>query len=428
MARGSAASGPAEPERSHPRRLAAISALLLAASAINYMDRQTLANVAVRVSREFALDNEQYGRFEAWFGYAFAAGSLCFGVLADRVSVRWLYPAALAAWSAVGFATGFAADSGQLLVCRGLLGFFEAAHWPCALKTTQALLSTRGRTLGNGILQSGTSLGSILTPLVIWWLITRHGHSWRLAFQIVGLAGTVWIAAWMAATRADDFRIRPMGGDPVAVGLAGPGRKALAVLIVVTIINTVWQILRAWIPKILQEEHGYGETFTLWFTSGWFAVSDVGCIASGLFAWWLAGRGWSVKWSRTLTFALCCVPCLGLVAMPWLSAGAPLLAVILLAGAGALGMFPIYYSFTQDISRRHQGLVTGLASCVAWVASAWFQKPFGRLADDTESFSVGLAAVGAVTLVALAAWVLVWPEDPVVATGPGEDDGTGSVA
>ncbi|MFZ4732008.1 MAG: MFS transporter [Pirellulales bacterium] len=395
------------------RRVAAIAGLLLLASAINYMDRQTLANVAVRLTREFDLTNEQYGRLEEWFGYAFAAGSLVFGVLADRVSVRWLYPAALLAWSAVGFATGIAADYDQLLVCRGLLGFCEAAHWPCALKTTQALLTARGRALGNGILQSGTSIGSIVTPLVIWWLLVRHGQSWRFAFQIVGLVGTLWIVGWLATTRAADFEhpAAPPGGEPGAGRFVGLGRKLVAVLVVVTVINTVWQILRAWIPKILQQEHGYSEATTLWFTAGWFAMSDVGCIASGWLAWRLAGRGWSVKWSRVATFALCCVPCLGLVAMPWLTAGPLLLAVLLVAGAGALGMFPIYYSFTQDISRSRQGLVTGVASFVAWVASAWFQKPFGRLADQTHSFSVGLAAAGAVTLVALAAWALAWPED-----------------
>ena len=191
-------------------------------------------------------------------------------------------------------------------------------------------------------------------------------------------------------------------------------RRWAAVLIVVVIINTVWQILRAWIPLILQKEHGYSETETLWFTALWFGISDVGCLASGALAWWLAHRGWSVKWSRVATFAICCFLCLGLVAVPRLAAGPVLLAVLLVAGAGALGLFPIYYSFTQDISRHHQGLVTGLASCVAWVASARFQKLFGRLADQTQSFSIGMAAAGAVTLVALVAWAILWPPDRAV--------------
>lgn len=396
------------------RRVTVIAGLLLAASAINYMDRQTLATSAVRVTREFGLSNEQYGRLEEWFGYAFAAGSLVFGLLADRMSVRWLYPFALAAWSAIGFATGFAREFTELLACRGLLGFFEAAHWPCALKTTQLLLTARGRTLGNGILQSGTSLGSILTPLLMWWLVVRNGFSWRVGFQVVGVVGLGWIAAWLWATRAADFLVAPGGDGPVAAsdrsGRLPLVRRLGAVLVVVTVINAVWQILRAWIPLILQQEHGYSEQQTMWFTAGWFAVSDVGCIAAGLAAWWLAGRGWSMKWSRILVFAGCCGACLGLVAIPRLAAGPVLLGVLLVAGAGALGMFPLYYAFTQDITRRHQGLVTGVASFVAWVASAKIQQLFGWLADETHSFSTGLAAAGVATLVPLAAWALVWPE------------------
>jgi ACS family hexuronate transporter-like MFS transporter len=37
-----------------------ICALLLLASAINYMDRQTLANAAVRITKEFHLTQTQY--------------------------------------------------------------------------------------------------------------------------------------------------------------------------------------------------------------------------------------------------------------------------------------------------------------------------------------------------------------------------------
>src|SRR5439155_1950464 len=81
-----------------------VCGLLLFASMINYMDRQTLANVAVRITDEFHLSQEQYGNLELVFGWAFAVGSLVFGFIADAVSVRWLYPAVLVFWAATGFA------------------------------------------------------------------------------------------------------------------------------------------------------------------------------------------------------------------------------------------------------------------------------------------------------------------------------------
>ena len=117
-----------------------VTGLLLLATMLNYMDRQTLASVAKRITDEFALSQEQYGNIEFAFGWGFAAGSLVFGLLADRISVRVLYPAVVLGWSAMGLLSGFSRGYGTLLMLRALLGFFEAGQWPCALKTTSALL------------------------------------------------------------------------------------------------------------------------------------------------------------------------------------------------------------------------------------------------------------------------------------------------
>ena len=47
-----------------------VCCLLLLATTINYMDRQTLANAAGRVQADLGLNNEQYGQLEMWFAYA----------------------------------------------------------------------------------------------------------------------------------------------------------------------------------------------------------------------------------------------------------------------------------------------------------------------------------------------------------------------
>src|SRR6059058_5144613 len=100
-----------------------VCGLLLLATTFNYMDRQTLANAAVRITNEFQLSKEQYGGLELAFGWAFAVGSLLFGIIADRMSVRWLYPAVLFAWSVMGCVSAQTTNFNELLVCRTLLGF-----------------------------------------------------------------------------------------------------------------------------------------------------------------------------------------------------------------------------------------------------------------------------------------------------------------
>src|SRR5262249_10969355 len=155
-----------------------ICLLMLLATMLNYMDRQALAQQATEISRDLDLTNKDYSQIESGFGLAFAFGGLVTGLLADRVSPRWLYPGVLIGWSAVGFATGWVTSFRELYFCRVMLGFFESGQWPCALVTAQRLLSRRDRPLGNGILQSGASLGAIATPIVVVLLTSAEPGSW----------------------------------------------------------------------------------------------------------------------------------------------------------------------------------------------------------------------------------------------------------
>ena len=188
-----------------------VSILLLMATMINYMDRQTLGNLAARIKDQFELSNEQYGNFETLFGISFAFGSLFFGVLVDRVPVRILYPIVLLAWSAIGFITGLTNSYESMLACRALLGFFEAGHWPCALVVTHAIMSPSERAMGNSVLQSGASLGAIFTPIIIIAMVgqSKGPDVWRPPFLIIGTIGIVWCILWMFVVRCGSSFVPP---------------------------------------------------------------------------------------------------------------------------------------------------------------------------------------------------------------------------
>ena len=390
-----------------------VCGLLLLASAINYMDRQTLANASVRITREFALNQEQYGNIEAWFGYAFAAGSLCFGVLADRVPLRWLYPVVVALWSLVGYATGSVKTYEGLLGCRALLGFFESGHWPCGIKATRLLLSAQDRSLGNAVLQSGTSFGAIITPLIMRALMTEETGSWRWAFQIIGAIGFGWIVLWFLVVRKADLVAPTVTLEEKTAGGHSfwkivCSRRMMVIFGVLACINTTWQILRAWLPKFLQEGRGWQEADALYFNSAWFAATDVGCLGAGALALWFARRGMTVNHSRMIVFTGCGLLVAAAATAPLIHQGWPLIAVLMLAGAGALGLFPIYHAFTQDFPGRYQGRITGLAGVVGWILPAWAQRGFGRLADLTGSFNTGFVIAAFLPLVATVILVLGW--------------------
>jgi ACS family hexuronate transporter-like MFS transporter len=423
-----------------------VCGLLLAATMLNYMDRQTLSLTITDISRELQLSATHYGRIEEAFGYAFACGGLLIGFLADRLSVRWMYPAVLVGWSLAGIATAHSVEMGEwlirhaggwlrppeemtsdgyagyvgLIACRSALGFFEAGHWPCALVTTQRVLSQRGLTLGNSVLQSGASIGAILTPPVVLAMVSDVPGTWKGPFQLIGFLGMFWIVPWLALMRGRDLALpsttpgsaSPAGGDPRQLrehrGLEF-WRRFLVLIVVVIAINATWQFFRAWLPKFLREYHDYEREAVNYFVMAYYVATDVGCIAVGIAVRQLAVRGWSVHGARMLTFTACALLTALSVQAALLPRGPLLLGMLLVIGAGCLGLFPNYYSFTQELSARRQGLITGSLGFVTWMVSANVQVRVGQSVDATGSYQQAIMWLGLAPLVGLIALALFWP-------------------
>ena len=408
--------------------------VLLLATMLLYMDRLTLAVTATLLRDTIHLDADRYGWLEESFSYAFALGGILFGFVADRIGPRRLYPFVLAGWSLAGLATPAAVwpplvdllgdpgnpGSGEfrwMLACRTLLGFFEAGHWPCALLAARNVLTAEERPLGNSILQSGASLGAVLTPLIVEGF-RYAGAPWQTPFVVIGAVGLLWVPLWLRLSRSGPVDRRPEPAVQTAAGsVASPARTAFqfAVLAVIVItISLTWQIHRAWQPKYLKEHHHYAESEANLFASGYYLVADVGCLAAGALASLLIARGISVRWARVLVFA----GCAGLIALsvgvPYMDRGPLLLAVLLAVGAGALGAHPQYYALAQELPARHMGLLSGLLAATSWVAVGFMQGRMGEYVRRTESYEVPLvitALAPLVGLVSLVLWVALAQRD-----------------
>ncbi len=401
-----------------------ICVLLFLATVVNYMDRQTTSSLARQIQHEFTLNNQQYGNMELGFGLAFAAGSLLFGWLVDRVGVYWLYPAVLVGWSAMGFLTGFSQSYNQLIVLRILLGLFEAGHFPCGLKTVQQLMSPRDRALGNSLLQSGTALGAILAPQAIK-LLQRHPDEWRRPFLVIGAGGTAWVLLWLFSLRPRDLRdhypaevdASPTGPEPTTTGWPGfwrivGSRRYLALAILVICVNLNWHLWRVWLPKFLFEARGYDNRTTLDITTFYYIAADAGILLGGVVSAWLARRGFSDYASRIWVFAACCLLTTLSTAVALLPAGPWFLAALLTVGFGGLGAFAAFYTLTQDLSLEHQGKLSGSLATITWLVSAAVAPLFGRYLDQTHNYNTVLGLAGWFPILALVAILLLWTPAP----------------
>ena len=410
---------------------------LLLATMLNYMDRQTLSLTATQLKTEISLDDARYGALEEWFSYAFAAGGIFFGFIADRVGPRRLYPAVLVGWSLAGIASPLAdwppivqalgdpgvPGQGQFrwfFLCRIVLGFCEAGHWPCALITARNILSDSERPLGNSILQSGASFGAVLTPLIIE-SIRAAGAPWQGPFLVIGLIGLAWVPMWFVLIRPGDLQYRPPelkggGGGPV-----NPARvvfQFVTLMVIVITISLAWQFQRAWLPKYLKEFHQYSEATANYFTAGYYVVAGLGSLFFGAVVSMLTHFGIHVRWARLWTFAWCA----GLVALtaavPEMGRGPWLLLALVAAGAGSLGAHPQYYALAQELPARHMGVISGILAATSWVAVGRMQGAMGAYIKQTESYDLPLIVTGLAPLAglfAMAVWVVVGTRKPPAA-------------
>ncbi len=376
-----------------------VCGLLLLATMINYMDRLTLNQTISRIMVDFDFKKDFYGKIEGVFGLAFAVGAITMGLIVDKVSVKFLYPLMVFFWSLAGFMTGLARDKEELLYCRAALGFFEAANWPCALVTTQRLLDPSRRTMGNSILQSGAAFGAVLTPIIVELCLhsqmpdfLNHLAGWRITFLVVGIIGIFWIILWGVVTKdislnasEDSYSNENSKSSTQAMLEIFSDRRFWILQFMVLAINSTWHFLRAWLPLYLKEAHGYTESQVNWFSSGYYLASDAGALTAGFLTLWLVNSGASVFNSRKWVFGFFSLFTLLTIPAAMMPSGPLFLILLIVIGFATLGLFPCYYSFSQELTVKHQGKVTGALGSLTWLGMFVMQTSAGKLIQNAEN-------------------------------------------
>lgn len=175
-----------------------VLSVFLLSSAINYLDRQTLATLGPLIRAEFRLSTEQFGWVIGVFSIAYAVSAPIAGFLIDRVGLNLMASLAVGAWSCAGIATGFTRGLAGLMTCRTALGVAESAGIPAAGKAIDLFLRPGERAIGNAMNQAGVSIGMIAAPPLATWIAIHYG--WRFAFAATGILGLAWIPLWNATS------------------------------------------------------------------------------------------------------------------------------------------------------------------------------------------------------------------------------------
>src|SRR5882724_1234322 len=355
-------------------------ALVFLATVINYLDRQTLSVAAPVLREQFHMSNQDYSRVVFAFMLAYTISNGFSGGILDRLGTRVGYALCIAVWS--GAAMLHAAATGPLFlaVSRFILGIGEAGNWPAGVKVVAEWFPERERALASGIFNSGSSVGAILAPPVVAWIIIHSG--WRAAFLLVGLTGIAWLVVWWPVYRVPDAVRDEVAATPVPAWLLFRTRFVWTFMLSKIFLDPVWYFYIFWFPEYLKNARHFSMASIGKF--GWipFMVAGAGNLLGGWLCGLLIKRGCSITLARKstvtvfATLMLSAIPAV-LAANVWLSIG-----LISIAMAGYTGALAVTLSFPSDVFPRNLvGTIWGLASMGAGFVGVVFTLITGWVVD-----------------------------------------------
>lgn len=388
--------------------------MLFAATAINYVDRQILGVLKPLLQHELNWTETAYADVVFWFQMAYAAGYLAFGRLIDRIGARFGYILAMVVWSVAHVAHALVATIGGFIAVRVLLGLGESGNFPASLKAVAEWFPKRERALATGILNAGSNVGAIVTPLIVPAITVWLG--WRATFVVTGAFSLIWIILWWKLYRppASDPRVGPaelahINSDPVEEANARISwrkllgvRETWAYVLGRFLIDPIWWMFLFWLPDFFAKRYGlnlvgFGPPLAVVYV-----LSDVGSVGGGWLSWYFIRNGATVNTGRKLALlaaAVLVVPVMfAMYAQSlWFAVG-----LIGLATAAHQAFSANLYTFPSDVfPKQAVASVIGMGGTAGAIGGMLMSKYAGWVLDRIGSYTPLFIVAGTVYLLAV---------------------------
>src|SRR5262245_39690610 len=134
-----------------------ICGLLALATALSYLDRQSLPVVVTALQKDIPISDQEYGRLQFLFLLAYGLMYMGGGRLIDWLGTRRGYAIILAWWSVASGLQGAIHSVAGLAACRFALGLGEGGGFPGSAKVVSEWFPLRERAFAFGIFNTGSS-------------------------------------------------------------------------------------------------------------------------------------------------------------------------------------------------------------------------------------------------------------------------------
>ena len=182
--------------------------LLWGVALLNYMDRQMLSTMkdAMQVDIVELQSATNFGYLMAIFLWIYALMSPVSGVIADRMSRKWLIVGSLFVWSSVTYLMGIAETFNQIVFLRALMGVSEALYIPAGLSLIADYHTGKSRSLAVGIHMTGLYTGQAIGG---FGATVADAFSWHTTFHWFGIIGIAYAVILMLFLHGKKTEILP---------------------------------------------------------------------------------------------------------------------------------------------------------------------------------------------------------------------------
>jgi ACS family hexuronate transporter-like MFS transporter len=390
-----------------------ICSLLFAATALNYVDRQTIGVLEPLLARQLHWTETDYANIVLSFQFAYAVGYIVFGKLIDRLGARLGYALAVTIWTVAHIAHAWASSLADFMLARFAIGLGESGNFPAGLKAVAEWFPRQERAFATGIFNAGTNVGAILTPIIVPAITLNLG--WRAAFLITGSFTVVWLCVWLPIYRPPRQHPRLSPGelayiesDPPDPPVSIPWLKLLriretwAYVIGKFLIDPIWWMYLFWLPDFLVKRHHLDlKTFGPPLVAI-YVVSDLGSIGGGWMSSRLLRAGFSLNAARKWTMLLCAVLVIPVVAASYIDSLWGAVAIVALATAAHQGFSCNLFTLPSDIfPRQAVGSLVGIGGAAGAIGGMLLAKYAGWILDRVGSFAPIFALAGSAYILAL---------------------------
>ena len=399
-----------------------ICGLLFAATAINYVDRQIIGVLKPVLQGDFAWSEMDYADIVFWFQVAYALGYLGFGGVIDKIGARLGYGLAVIIWTGAHMAHAAARSLFGFQLVRFALGLGESGNFPAALKAVAEWFPQSERALATGILNAGSNIGAIVTPVLVPAITLAWG--WRAAFLFTGLLSVVWLAVWLIVYR-DPSKHSRVGAAELAYIRQDPQERAEARIkwrrlfplratwafaIPKLLIDPIWWLYLFWLPDFFAKRHGldlksFGPPLV-----AVYLMSDFGSVAGGWLSSSLLRRGLPLHAARKYAMLICALAVTPMIFAMYVDHLWLAVSIVGVAAAAHQGFSCNLFTMPSDLFPRSAvASVVGIGGTAGAVGGMLMAKYAGWVLDSIGNYTPLFVVAGTVYLLALGILHLLSP-------------------